>query len=143
MNSILQHNFQTLFWSLKNLGIEYESICLGQPYLYSTLIPLILITAAQADGIELWENRLEAKHDKAYYVSSLDKFLPGSSAEERDIRFSRWKEGVYRSLGWVKPKETVRKFNSSNQIYASLPAAVFVCSTFLLLKISFFFHNRQ
>ena len=108
-----------------------------------SIVPLILITAAQADGIELWENRLEAKHDKAYYVSSLDKFLPGSSAEERDIRFSRWKEGVYRSLGWVKPKETVRKFNSSNQIYASLPAAIFVCSTFLLLKISSFFHNSE
>lgn len=133
--------------SQNNLLMQMQAELLGIPVLRPSMLDCTAlgaaVLAAQADGIELWENRLEAKHDKAYYVSSLDKFLPGSSAEERDIRFSRWKEGVYRSLGWVKPKETVRKFNSSNQIYASLPAAIFVCSTFLLLKISSFFHNSQ
>ena len=102
-----------------------------------------IIAAAQADGIELWENRLEVKNDKGYYVSSLDKFLPGSSAEERDMRFNRWKDAVSRSLGWVKSKETVRKTSSTNQIYASLPAAIFVCSTFLLLKIAACLDSRQ
>ena len=95
------------------------------------------ISAGQADGIELWENRMEAtKTDKAYYVSSLDKFLPGSSAEEREMRFERWKDAVYRSLGWMKSKETARKNSSTNRIYASLPAAIFFCSTFLLLKLA-------
>ena len=103
------------------------------------------ISAGQADGIELWENRMEAtKTDKAYYVSSLDKFLPGSSPEEREMRFERWKDAVYRSLGWMKSKdENARKSSSTNQIYASLPAAIFFCSTFLLLKLAACLKSRN
>lgn len=93
--------------------------------------------AAQADGIDLWENRgVDAKTEKTHYVSSLDKFLPRSSIHERQVIFSRWKNAIGRSLGWANVEERTCLKNPTDYIYASVPAAVFVCSTFLMCKLA-------
>ena len=91
--------------------------------------------AGQADGIDLWENRID-KPQKQHHVSSLDKFLPVSTAEEREIGFARWKDAVGRSFGWVKERSVMKKMTRQEQIYSSIPAAIFVCSSFLLCKIA-------
>ena len=69
-------------------------------------------------------------------ASSLDKFLPRLSEDERNMNFIRWKDAVHRSFGWSKSKNTIRSMTPSDRIYASVPGAVFVCSSFLLCKIA-------
>ena len=101
-----------------------------------------LFAAAQADGIDLWENRSELRPEKSPYVSSLDRFLPRSSAVERNRRFLRWKEAVQRSFGWARSHEN-RDSRSYSSIYDSLPAAIFVCSTFLLCKVADMVQQKQ
>ena len=87
------------------------------------------VSAGQAEGIDLWENRID-KSSCQHHVSPLDKFLPVSTPEEREIRFTRWQDAVGRCLGWAKPKKVIKNMTAQEQIYRSIPAAVFVCSTF-------------
>ena len=93
------------------------------------------VSAGQAEGIDLWENRID-KSSCQHHVSPLDKFLPVSTPEEREIRFTRWQDAVGRCLGWAKPKKVIKNMTAQEQIYRSIPAAVFVCSTFLVCKIA-------
>ena len=96
--------------------------------------------AAQADGIELWDNRWELKSDRNHYVTALDKFLPRASLEERNKKFHRWKSAVSRSLNWAGASDEKR--NSTllpDNIAASVPCAVFVFTTFLLCKLADYF----
>jgi len=95
-----------------------------------------IFLAGQAEGIDLWEKRADPKWDKTHHVSSLDKFMPRLSDEERDVRFARWRDAVGRSLGWAKTTEEVKSMTPTDRIYASVPAAIFICSSFLLCKIA-------
>jgi len=68
------------------------------------------VSAGQAEGIDLWENRID-KSSCQHHVSPLDKFLPISTQEEREIRFARWKDAVVRCLGWAKPKKSDQEYD--------------------------------
>ena len=93
-------------------------------------------SACQAEGIDLWDQRMSDKSASQQPASSLDKFLPRLSEDERNMNFIRWKDAVHRSFGWSKSKNTIRSMTPSDRIYASVPGAVFVCSSFLLCKIA-------
>jgi glycerol kinase len=103
-----------------------------------------LFSAGQADGIDIWENRHDSiqKSEKTHHVASLDKFLPRLSEEDRDLRFSRWKDAVGRSEGWVKSQDQIKATTKANRIYASVPAAIFVFSSFILWRVAACFANK-
>lgn len=103
---------------------------------------VFMISASQAEGIDLWENRMEAKIERTPYVSSLDKFLPRSTVAERNQKFNRWKEAILRTLGWANVDECRRIKSHSDYVYGSVPGAVFICSSFLLCKIAAFLQPK-
>ena len=76
------------------------------------------------------------KSATSQHSSSLDKFFPRLSENERNMNFTRWKDAVHRSFGWSKSKNVIRSMTHSERIYASVPGAVLITSSFLLCKIA-------
>ncbi|XP_018909612.2 glycerol kinase 3 isoform X1 [Bemisia tabaci] len=61
--------------------------------------------AASAAGIDVWD--LENLSANSGSDASLeDTFLPSISHEERNLRYTKWKMAVHRSLGWAMPKKS-------------------------------------
>lgn len=85
------------------------------------------IAAGLAEGIEVWD--LATEHD-----TPSDVFYPEVSEDERDIRYSRWKMAIKRSLKW-KPDEK-EETNEDEAIKSSIPGSLFVFGIFLTLIIA-------
>ena len=83
-------------------------------------------------------------NDLGLEVSSIDKFQPRLTTEERDVKYERWKDAVERSFGWIKEPPVVVDDNeaaivmtfASSKMYASLAPAIFLWSSFLLWKLA-------
>ncbi len=103
---------------------------------------IYFIAASQAEGIlDTWDSKDDSiqRGQIRHHVSSLDKFLPRLSDEERDKLYERWKMAVERSKGWAGTSTSARTITTpSEKIYASIPAAIFIGSAFLLQKLADF-----
>ncbi len=83
-------------------------------------------------------------YDSGLEVSSIDKFQPRLTSEERDVRYERWKDAVERSFNWIKEPPVVVADNeaeivmtlASSKMYASLSPAIFLWTSFLLWKLA-------
>ncbi|KAJ8965495.1 hypothetical protein NQ314_004083 [Rhamnusium bicolor] len=61
----------------------------------------LAIAAGAAVGVDVWDI-----HDEERELVPTDTFLPTSTEDERDARYTKWKMAVQRSLGWALPKKT-------------------------------------
>ncbi|KAL1517930.1 hypothetical protein ABEB36_001627 [Hypothenemus hampei] len=59
------------------------------------------MAAGMAKGIDVWDINAEERE-----LVPSDTFLPTSTEDERDTRYTKWKMAVQRSLGWVSPKKS-------------------------------------
>jgi glycerol kinase len=62
----------------------------------------VAIAAGQAEGINVWDWDAVDRE-----VIPSDTFLPTTTEDERDARYTKWKMAVQRSLGWAVPKKTL------------------------------------
>ncbi|KAL3272652.1 hypothetical protein HHI36_014117 [Cryptolaemus montrouzieri] len=88
------------------------------------------IVAAQAEGIEAWDLYQEGRE-----VVPNDTFLPTSTGDERDARYTKWKMAVQRSLGWaVSKRKTMTE--ARYRLLGSIPGGLFLITSFALLLLS-------
>lgn len=88
------------------------------------------IAAAQAEGIDAWDLNQEGRE-----VVPHDTFLPTSTEDERDARYSKWKMAVQRSLGWAVTKRKTMT-EERYRLLASIPGGLFLIGSFALLLLS-------
>jgi hypothetical protein len=101
---------------------------------------LFSFLAGQAEGIDVWETRPDSGHE----TSSIDKFQPRLTSEERDVKFERWKEAVQRSFGWIvepisgdeSAATSTTTTVASSRIHASMGPTIFLWTSFLIWKFA-------
>lgn len=86
------------------------------------------IAAGSAEGIEVWD-----LHEVQSVPS--DVFKPAISEDQRDMRYSRWKMAIERSLNW-EPEAVEKETDKEYRIRSSIPVSLFVVSAFCLLIIA-------
>ncbi|KAJ8679145.1 hypothetical protein QAD02_014932 [Eretmocerus hayati] len=127
--------------SVNSLLMQLQADIAGVPVFRSTVADITALGAAKAAGnaagIGLWE--LEGAGMETVIT---DTFLPTTTPEERDARYKKWKMAVQRSLGWASVKMSPQMTDERYRILASIPASWFLMTSFLLLRLSYFFDNR-
>ncbi|XP_040577365.1 glycerol kinase [Lepeophtheirus salmonis] len=87
------------------------------------------IMAGRAEGIEVWDTRLESPSTKI----TVDHFLPHMSREERHRRYEKWKNAVERSLSWTS---LTPKMDMESRLFSSIPCTIFLMTGLILLIVS-------
>ncbi|XP_068974325.1 glycerol kinase 3-like isoform X2 [Bombus flavifrons] len=127
--------------STNNLLMQLQADLCGTPVFRSTMPDITALGAAMAaghaEGIDVWE--LEGEEIER--VPS-DTFLPTTTPEERDARYTKWKMAVERSLGWAAVKRSDQMTDERYYVLASVPASWFLMTSFILLRLSYYLKNR-
>ncbi|XP_058789604.1 glycerol kinase isoform X2 [Phymastichus coffea] len=127
--------------STNSLLMQLQADIAGVPVFRSTVPDITALGAAKAAGnaaeIELWD--LEGKGAELVMT---DTFLPTTTQEDRDTRYKKWKMAVQRSLGWSSIKMSPQMTDERYRILASIPASWFFITSFVLLRLSYYFDNR-
>lgn len=93
----------------------------------------VAMAAAQADGIDAFTLNTESRfHEHAQH----DTYLPTTTDAERNIRYSKWKMAVQRSLGWSVTKKSEAMTDERFRLLASVPGSLFLMSSFAMLAYS-------
>jgi len=112
------------------------------------------IVAGCANGVKVWDIR-------ASIHSSMDKFLPRLTADERDVLYERWQKAVEVSIFWgdgssqaspedadggcnftqidglrVATRRSLSSTDKDHRLRASLPFTLFAFTSFLIWKIA-------
>ncbi|XP_039447548.2 glycerol kinase [Culex pipiens pallens] len=93
------------------------------------------MAAAQANGINLYDLEPESWNAQRH-VTTHETFLPTTTEEERDARYTKWKMAVQRSLGWAVTKKSEAMTDERYALLASIPASLFLLSSFVMLVFS-------
>ncbi|KAF5281407.1 hypothetical protein FQA39_LY17803 [Lamprigera yunnana] len=91
------------------------------------------IIAGLAKGIHAWDINADVKE-----AVPSDTFLPTTTDDERDLRYTKWKMAVQRSLGWATTKKSIAMTDERYQLLASIPSGLFLMGSFALLLLSEF-----
>lgn len=97
----------------------------------------VAMAAGMAKGVEVWDINSEERE-----LVPSDTFLPTSTEDERDMRYTKWKMAVQRSLGWVSAKKSAVMTEERYQLLASIPGSVYTILSFGLLILSQYFENK-
>ncbi|KAJ8936130.1 hypothetical protein NQ318_022212 [Aromia moschata] len=89
------------------------------------------IAAGAAEGIDIWDINAEERE-----LVPSDTFLPTSTEDERDARYTKWKMAVQRSLGWAFAKKTSIMTEERYKLLASIPGGLYLISSFGLIALS-------
>ncbi|GLH10892.1 Putative ribulose kinase [Gryllus bimaculatus] len=117
-----------------NLIMQMQSDLCGVPVVRPLMTETTALGAAMAagyaEGINVWEL-------KGHQGVPKDYFYPTITEDERDIRYSRWKMAIKRSLNW-QPEIIAEKDDSYyyKTLLSSIPGCWFVFSGFVLLVIA-------
>ncbi|XP_048515173.1 glycerol kinase isoform X3 [Athalia rosae] len=124
-----------------NLLMQLQADLCGTPVFRSTMPDItalgVAMAAGHAEGVNVWE--LEGEEVET--VAS-DTFLPTTTPEERDARYTKWKMAVQRSLGWSTIKMSEQMTDERYKMLASIPASWYLMTSFMLLRLSYFLGNR-
>ncbi|XP_046746583.1 glycerol kinase isoform X2 [Diprion similis] len=124
-----------------NLLMQLQADLCGTPVFRSTMPDItalgVAMAAGHAEGIGVWE--LEGEEVETVPT---DTFLPTTTPEERDARYTKWKMAVQRSLGWSTVKMSDQMTDERYKMLASIPASWFLMTSFILLQLSTYLENR-
>ncbi|XP_046426465.1 glycerol kinase isoform X3 [Neodiprion fabricii] len=124
-----------------NLLMQLQADLCGTPVFRSTVPDItalgVAMAAGHAEGIDVWE--LEGEEVETVPT---DTFLPTTTPEERDARYTKWKMAVQRSLGWSTSKMSDQMTDERYKMLASIPASWFLLTSFILLRLSKYLENR-
>ncbi|XP_016972716.1 glycerol kinase isoform X2 [Drosophila rhopaloa] len=118
-----------------NLLMQLQADTIGLPVFRSQLMDSTAfgaaMCAAQAEGVNL----CQFDPEKRYYENvHYDTFLATTTDVERKERYGKWKRAVERSLGWVIKQKKTREHTEENyRMLSSLPASIFLISSFAML----------
>ncbi|KAG7295233.1 hypothetical protein JYU34_022206 [Plutella xylostella] len=73
-----------------------------------------------------WQHRATHSHT----------FLPTTTDDDRDARYTKWKMAVQRSLGWATTKKSITMTEERYKLLASIPATLYVIGSFTMLVAS-------
>jgi len=90
------------------------------------------MAAGWAQGIEVWDPSSDHSFDEGHHKT----FLPQTNPEERNLRYTKWKMAVERSLGWAVTKRSIPMTDERFQLLKSIPASVFMFTSFIMLVVS-------
>lgn len=90
----------------------------------------VAMAAGMADGIGVFSAQMLGQYPQC------DTFLPTTTEADRDVRYHKWKMAIERSLGWSVTKKSEAMTDERYRLLASVPAALFVLGTFVLLAWS-------
>lgn len=93
----------------------------------------VAMAAGQAKGINVWDINAE-NHENV----PIDTFLPTTTDEERDARYTKWKMAVQRSLGWATTKKSVAMTDERYRLLCSIPPSLYLILSFGMLALSEF-----
>ncbi|XP_062137044.1 glycerol kinase isoform X2 [Drosophila sulfurigaster albostrigata] len=118
-----------------NLLMQLQADTAGLPIFRSQLTDSTAfgaaMCAAHAEGINLCRFEPERRY---YENVHYDTFLPTTTVAEREERYGKWKRAVERCLGWViKQKKTKTNTAAYHRMLSSLPASIFIMSSFAML----------
>lgn len=87
------------------------------------------VAAGLADGVNVL---LRPDFNKRLH----DTYLPTTTLDERNARYSKWKMAVERSLGWCVEKKSELMTNERFRLLSSINVGVFVLGAFAMLAVS-------
>ncbi|KRT85601.1 hypothetical protein AMK59_2420 [Oryctes borbonicus] len=114
---------------LMQIQADYCGIPVVRPLMSETTSLGAAIAAGNAKGVEVWEL------DNVQAVPS-DIFIPSISEDQRDIRYSRWKMAIARSLDWVEDQNDENTDQDESAKFHTLPASLFIIGSFALLALA-------
>ncbi|XP_022125975.2 glycerol kinase isoform X2 [Pieris rapae] len=76
------------------------------------------------------------------HATRTDTFLPTTTDDDRDARYTKWKMAVQRSLGWATTKKSIAMTEERYRLLASIPATVYLIGSFAMLVVSSVLKNR-
>lgn len=119
--------------SSNNLLMQLQADIAGVPVCRSQLADTTsfgaAMCAAQADGIDL----CKFNHKKRQLESSpYDIFLPTSTENERNLRYTKWKKAVERSFNWANSTKSKGIIEEGVRILHSIPLTLFVFISFAM-----------
>ncbi|BES88436.1 FGGY family of carbohydrate kinases, C-terminal domain [Nesidiocoris tenuis] len=89
--------------------------------------------AGWAQGIDVWEKDFETDSLGETHGTT---FSPRTDPEERNLRYTKWKMAVQRSLGWATTKRSVPMTEERYMLISSLPGTFFLFTSFAILAIA-------
>lgn len=92
----------------------------------------VAIAAGKAKGF--WKIDLEAHYHEN--TEEENAILPKITNEERDAKYKKWKMAIVRAQSWVSTKERLAMPEERYRLLASIPASLFLISTFGILRLS-------
>ncbi|XP_066256252.1 glycerol kinase 3-like isoform X1 [Euwallacea similis] len=128
---------------LMQMQADYCGIPVVRPTMLETTALGAAIAAGSAKGVEVWDA------DKIKPTPN-DVFVPSISPDVRDMKYTRWKMAIKRSLGWAIEDERSKLKRSnivlsdddedsnsgSENIRTSLPGTLFLFGTAVVLVIA-------
>ncbi|GJQ77199.1 hypothetical protein Trydic_g14870 [Trypoxylus dichotomus] len=126
---------------LMQIQADYCGIPVVRPLMAETTSLGAAMAAGNAKGVEVWDL------DNVQPVPS-DIFIPSISEDQRDIKYSRWKMAIARSLDWVEGRDdentglpSISKFEDEcdedeSAKFHTLPASLFIIGSFALLALA-------
>ncbi|XP_030763025.1 glycerol kinase-like isoform X2 [Sitophilus oryzae] len=119
---------------LMQMQADYCGIPVVRPTMLETTALGAAIAAGCAPGVEVWDPR-------KIVATPNDVFKPSISESVRDMKYTRWKMGISRSLGWeVEEKSRSR---SSESPGASMAGGLFVFGSVLALAVADFLRTKR
>ncbi|XP_018579603.1 glycerol kinase [Anoplophora glabripennis] len=118
-----------------NLLMQLQADIGGTPVIRAQsqdITALGMATAAgAAEGIDVWDINPEERE-----LVPSDTFLPTSTEDERDARYTKWKMAVQRSLGWSLTKKSSAMTEERYKLLASIPGSMYLIISFSLIALS-------
>lgn len=115
-----------------NLLMQLQADLSGLPVLKSQHQNTTALGVAMAAGLADGINAINNVTDHPQY----DTFLPTTTDAERNVRYTKWKMAVERSLGWSVMKKSDAMTDERYRLLASIPAGLFVIGSFVMLAHS-------
>ncbi|CAG9855577.1 unnamed protein product [Phyllotreta striolata] len=146
LNKLLVDGGMTVNDYLMQMQSDYCGIPVVRPTLTETTSFGAAVAAGIAKGIAVWEL------DKILPVPC-DTFNPLISEDVRNMKYSKWKMGIERSIGWVKSGNLADDINlprmvewdddeAGGKIAAAAPAGLFLLGAAVFIAFSEFMRRR-
>ncbi|XP_077299903.1 glycerol kinase 2 isoform X2 [Arctopsyche grandis] len=94
----------------------------------------VAMAAGQACGV--WDIKATVQQ------ASKQSFLPTTTEEGRNIRYSKWKMAVERSMGWCVVGKSLTMTDEKYRLLSSIPCSLYLVSTFIILIASDYLNSR-
>lgn len=127
------HNIFIIWRERTFLNFIFELHIIVRSHHADTTALGVAMAAASADGIDAFTLNTE---NRFYEHATYDTYLPTTTDAERNIRYSKWKMAVQRSLGWSVTKKSEAMTDERFRLLASVPASLFLISSFAMLAHS-------